>query len=259
MLAASKNLPADDVDRLRGEHVLGAAAIPLHRQGDLATADIAADVTTARLILWNTGFDEAGYKAILEVEPRLLSRFTEAVVSQLETAMNAIMARDPGECIDHIQIAPSIPEVSVDWRRQLRTASGPGPTNQARKPRLEPQHPIEDGLHFTNQWEHDVYKILKERQAQLPDNETIGIMPLGAMRVRGHTFEPDLVVTYRGRAGVIEVDGPHDKGRASDDKSRERLLRHAGIHYVDRLDVRDVEGREQVEKFVTDFLKQLGR
>ncbi|MFD7917257.1 hypothetical protein ACFV30_42415 [Streptomyces sp. NPDC059752] len=172
--------------------------------------------------------------------------------------MNSVLAREPGETVDHIQVVPSVPEVSADWRKQLRTASGPRPTNQGRQVRLEPQHPMEDRLHFTNQWEHGVYQVLKEQQARLPANETIGIMPLSAMRVRGYTYEPDFLVTYRGRAGVIEIDGPHHKDRASADKSRERLLRHAGVHYVDRPDVRDTKAKSEVETFVSDFLKQLG-
>lgn len=257
MLADSKELEPDEVDRLRGEQVLGAAAILLHRQGDATAAETAADVTSVRLILWDSEFGQYSYKAQLEVEPHLFSRFTDEVVERIADAMNSVLARDPNQRVGHVQIVPTIPAVSVDWRKQLRSATGPQPSNQARKPRLEPQHPTEDGLHFTNQWEHGVYKVLKEQQLGLPDNETIGILPLGGMRVRGHTFEPDILVTYRGRAGVIEIDGPHHKGRASNDKSRERLLRHAGVHYVDRLDVRDTTTRSEVEKFVADFLKQL--
>lgn len=63
--------------------------------------------------------------------------------------------------------------------------------------------------------------------------------------------------TYRGRAGVIEIDGPPRKGRRSDDASRERLLRSAGVKYIDRLDVQNTNTAE-VQKFITDFLKHLG-
>ncbi|MFJ6100314.1 hypothetical protein ACIQHY_04830 [Streptomyces sp. NPDC092359] len=258
ILSNPNGLSKDEVDRLRGERALGAAAILLHRLGDAEAADVAADVTSVHLILWETDYGIDMYKALLEVEPHLLSRFTDDVLERIVEAMRSATIRDRGMSISYIEALPSIAEVSADWRKQLRTASGQRPTNQARRARLEPQHPMEDGLHFTNEWEHRVYKVLKERQAALPDNDTIGIMPLVAMRVHGHTYEPDLLVTYRGRAGVIEIDGPHHKGRASDDKSRERLIRHAGIHYVDRLDVRDTTQKSEVEKFVTDFLKQLG-
>ncbi|MFH9355047.1 hypothetical protein [Kitasatospora sp. NPDC017646] len=163
-----------------------------------------------------------------------------------------------GKAVRSIRARPLVPRVSTDWRDQLKAASGPRQSNQARRVRLEPQHPMEDGLHFTNQWEHRVYRLLKERQASLPDNDTVGIVPLGAMRVCGHTYEPDILITYRGRVGVIEIDGPHHKGRRSDGASRERLLRNAGVKHIDRIDVRDSTDRQEGEKFVTDFLKHLG-
>ncbi|WP_263170506.1 endonuclease domain-containing protein [Streptomyces sp. SCSIO ZS0520] len=106
-----------------------------------------------------------------------------------------------------------------------------------------------------------MYQVLKERQAALPDNETIGIMPLCRMRVLGSTREPDFLITYKGRAGVIEVDGPHHEGpkRASNDHSRTDLLINAGVEWVARLDVRDVKDRAEVEKFVSTFLSRLTR
>ncbi|WP_234376917.1 DUF559 domain-containing protein [Streptomyces sp. TP-A0356] len=84
-------------------------------------------------------------------------------------------------------------------------------------------------------------------------------MPLGGMRVRGWTFEPDLLVTYRGYAGVIEIDGPQHKGHAGYDHSRSRLFLHSGVKVVDRLNVEEVKTLAEVEKFVDDFLAQLKR
>lgn len=181
---------------------------------------------TVDVMLWDTDFGQESYKALLEVEPHLLPRFTEEVLERMRSAMHSVLRREQRNAsVSYIEAVPVIPRVSANWREQLKAVGGPKPTNQARRVRLEPQHPLEDGLHFTNEWEHRVYKVLTHRQADLPDNDTIGIMPLGAMRVRGHTYEPDLLITYRGCVGVIEIDGPHHKGRASDDKGRERLLR----------------------------------
>ncbi|GAA2247515.1 hypothetical protein GCM10010145_13310 [Streptomyces ruber] len=140
-----------------------------------------------------------------------------------------------------------------------RTANDPTITNQARAPRREARRLVEDRLHFTNEDEHRVYQALKRWQAALPDNETIGIMPLGGMRVRGNTFEPDFLVTYRGRAAVIEVDGSHHKGRAAADHSRDRLLVHAGVVFVERLVVEDATEPAEIAKFVSDFLARLKR
>ncbi|MEU5417069.1 hypothetical protein [Streptomyces clavifer] len=151
-------------------------------------------------------------------------------------------------------VGPVIPAPIADWREQLRTANGPTPTNQARSLRLEPaeQHPIEDDLYFTNKWEQRVYRVLKAKQAALPDNQTIGIIPLAGMKLLGSTRWPDFLITYKGRAGVIEVDGPHHAGvrRASADHSRTNLLYSAGVEWVDRIDVRDVETAAEVERFI---------
>ncbi|WP_123963999.1 hypothetical protein [Streptomyces sp. TLI_185] len=100
--------------------------------------------------------------------------------------------------------------------------------------------------------------MLKERQAALPDNNTIGILALPRMKaLKQAPVEPDLLITHRGRPGGIEVDGPYFKGMRSDDYSREGLLRNAGIKHIARIDVRDSTTKEEVEKFVTDFLKHL--
>lgn len=204
-------------------------------------------------------YDREFQDVILEVEPHLMAQPYGHLVSHIRSAFEAV-GIGCGRNIEDVSVREVIPRVGANWREQLaRELKGGSQSNHARKVRLEPRHPTEDGLHFTNEWEHRVYQVLKERQVTLPDNETIGIMPLGGMRVRGHTFEPDLLVTYRGHAGVIEIDGPQHKGRASADRSRERLLRHAGLKYIDRLDVEETTSRAEVEKFVTDFLTHLGR
>lgn len=247
-----------------GEQWLAAAATLLHQQGDTEAAIIATDVISVDLALWNTGeYQRDEYKAYFTVEPHLAGQFTEEVLRRIEEGMHAVMPRTSAFYIESIEVCPVVPVPSADWRKQLRTANGPLPTNQARKVRLEPedQHPIEDDLHFTNEWEHALYRVLKARQIILPDNETIGIMPLGALRLLGSTREPDFLITYKGRAGVIEVDGPHHEGvrRASNDHSRDNLMLNAGVEWVGRLDVRDVKTKAEVEKFVDNFLARLAR
>ncbi|MCX4587463.1 hypothetical protein [Streptomyces sp. NBC_01481] len=247
-----------------GEPLLAAAATLLHQQGDTEAAVIATDVLAVDVSLWNSGDYQADeYEVYFTVEPHLVPQFTEAVLRRIEGGMHAVMPRRSAIIIESIEVCPVVPLPSADWRKPLRSVNGPQPTNQARRARLEPEHkhPHEDQLHFTNEWEHGVYRVLKARQASLPDNETIGIMPLGGIRVLGSTREPDFLITYKGRAGVIEVDGPHHEGprRASNDHSRDNLLMHAGVEWVSRLDVRDVKTKAEVEKFVDNFLARLGR
>lgn len=262
-LSLADIMEKNPIDQL-GEQWLAAAATLLYQQGDTEAAIAAADVLVIDVALWSSGdYESDGYKVFFTVEPHLVEQFTEDVVKRLEGGMNAVVPRRVSAYVQSIEVGPVIPVPSADWRKQLRSANGPTPTNQARKARLEPedQHPIEDDLHFTNEWEYGLYRVLKARQAALPDNETIGIMPLGKMRLLGSTREPDFLITYKGRAGVIEVDGPHHgkPGRASSDHSRDNLMLHAGVEWVSRLDVQDVNTKAEVEKFVDNFLARLTR
>ncbi|MFG2638868.1 hypothetical protein ACGFX8_34905 [Streptomyces sp. NPDC048362] len=243
---------------LVSEWLLGTSAVLAYHLGKTDTARMIADVSSAEVRLWNTEYDHEGYRIVLVVEPSLYPTYNERALEGIAEVMRDVMWGS-SKSVDELVARPSIPRLGPDWRRQVKTADGPKPSNQGRKVQLEPNHPVEDQLRFTNEWELDVYRVLRERQSTLPDNETIGIMPLGGMRVRGWTFEPDLLITYRGYAGVIEIDGPQHKGHAGRDHSRTRLFLHSGVKVVDRLNVEEVKSRAEVEKFVNDFLAQLKR
>ncbi|WP_432019169.1 hypothetical protein [Streptomyces sp. 1222.5] len=263
----SDELPSPDMSRaldtpenapLVSEWLLGTSAVLAYHLGKTDTARMIADVSSAEVRLWNTEYDHEGYRIVLVVEPNLYPTYTEPELESIAEVMRDVMW-GASKSVDELVARPSIPRLGPDWRRQVKNADGPKPSNQGRKVQLEPGHPVEDQMRFTNEWELGVYRVLRERQNTLPDSETIGIMPLGGMRVRGWTFEPDLLITYRGYAGVIEIDGPHHKGRAAADRSRDRLFLNAGVRYVDRLNVEEVSSRAEVEKFVDNFLTRLTR
>ncbi|WP_404870890.1 hypothetical protein ACI1MP_37115 (plasmid) [Kitasatospora griseola] len=257
MLGKPDGMSDAEVNRIKNERVLGATALMLYERGHADASTLLAEVNALDLDYCGEDWNITQLEAILDIESNLADRFTEELLEQIRAAMCSVVERN-SETITQVRTRPLIPPVQVDWRSQLKAAVSTRQSNVARRVRTEPQHPVEDSLHFSNEWELRVYQLLKEKQESLPDNETLGIMPLGAMRVRGHTYEPDLLVTYRGRAGIIEIDGPHHKGRRSDDASRERLLRNAGVKHIDRLDVRETTSKPEVEKFITDFLKHLG-
>ncbi|GAA4593706.1 hypothetical protein GCM10023194_58660 [Planotetraspora phitsanulokensis] len=159
-------------------------------------------------------------------------------------------------------------DVPLDWHIQLRQrlhAEGGNQavrlrTEQARVPSNEQtpaQLPSEDGLVFTNEWELKVYQALKRWQDDKPDLETIGIFPQPGVRVKGRTFFPDFLVTYKGRAGIIEVDSKYHKGRRDHDKSRESLLEDAGVSIVERVGVEDVDNADELEATIRRFLHRL--
>lgn len=114
-----------------------------------------------------------------------------------------------------------------------------------------------DGLEFRTSEERTVYLALRAYQDSYPEFEKFSISPLCPTRVPGHTWELDFLVTYKGRAGVIEVDGAVHNGKWSSDRSRDRLLQDAGVAYVDRIDVDDVNRPHELDTFIRRFLKRL--
>jgi hypothetical protein len=264
-------MPEREVDRLISEKTLGQMAILLHRRGQIHSAALLLDV---ELMTWQTRYSpdyDPGWigeatgtswqEVVFDVESYLVDRFDDERLAEMKSALDTIAEHESRGNVKSLRVRESLPEVSENWREQIGEALGTGgPTNQARRIRLEPQHPIVDGLHLTNEWEHRVYAVLRAKQQELAPNDTIGIFPLSNGKVdNAGTVEPDLLVTYRGRAGVIEVDGPHHTSalRRADDQSRERRLRNAGIAHVDRIDVRDTTERAEVEQFVETFLRRL--
>ncbi len=170
------------------------------------------------------------YALVLRVE---IDRF-----DTIKDAYNVVLAHSQEE-VTSVVLEPSL--VSRDWRERRSRARTVDVTNQGTLVPLPPKHPVMDGLSFRDHAEVMVYKALRHLQSESPSNATIGIMPNCAIRVKDFTWEPDFVVTYQGRVGVIEVDGgTHLRKRASD-ASREVLLQKAGVILVRRIDAVDAE------------------
>jgi hypothetical protein len=112
-------------------------------------------------------------------------------------------------------------------------------------------------LRFGSDEEILVYDALLRRQKALPQEGTIGILPGCALCTLRKTFWPDFLITHRGKAGVIEVDGPHHRGRAANDHSRDGYLRDAGIRLVERVVVEDTIDAATLDQFVERFLMSL--
>jgi hypothetical protein len=63
--------------------------------------------------------------------------------------------------------------------------------------------------------------------------------------------------SYKGRSGMIEVDGGSHRGCWSNGKSRDRLFEDAGVAYVDHIDADDVKNDADVDIFIGRFLRRL--
>jgi hypothetical protein len=148
---------------------------------------------------------------VLDVEEHLIPRFTEEVRVRIAEALHYAADRNGIEGVDCVRARPALPEVGDDWRAALSARlAADRPGNQARRERAGGPHPVEDGLVFGSTGELRVYRALKRLQASFPEDDTIAISPLPGVRLRaGSTWTPDVMVMGRGRALIIETDGPH--------------------------------------------------
>ncbi|MGH3948131.1 MAG: hypothetical protein ACRDSE_03270 [Pseudonocardiaceae bacterium] len=111
---------------------------------------------------------------------------------------------------------------------------------------------------FTNPGEKQVYRELKKWQEnKFPERETIAIFPLAKGRIRGATREPDFIVTYKGKAAILEVDGPHHNARRAHDMSREQLFEDAGVSLVYRISVEALNNSEELSGQLERFFHRL--
>jgi hypothetical protein len=113
-------------------------------------------------------------------------------------------------------------------------------------------------MRFRDQAERAVYRALKRAQQSLPSHESLTVLPNCAALTRiGSTWEPDFVVAYKGRVGVIEVDGASHQGRAAADQTRDRFFEDSGMAYVDRWPVEDTTDERALDTLVARFLLRL--
>lgn len=194
----------------------------------------------------------------LEVRPEAILRFSGATDKIRETLVE--FANRKGYGIDWVGIREILPDIGPDWREQLRERlDGKRPTNQGRRARVDAPRHVDDGLSFTNAGELKVYRALKRIQEQdLRNDETIGIFPLAGGRVLGRTWEPDLIVTYKGRAGVLEIDGPYHNQRRAMDVTRDHIFRDSGVAFIDRIPVEAVDDDGELMGALRRFLRRLG-
>jgi hypothetical protein len=193
------------------------------------------------------------YRADIHVDVSLLASFTDEVCEKVAAALDtAHLSKN-----ESVPYARAIPlPVTGEWRTHYRSALR-SPRNQATLVQLPEVHPRCDGMAFRDVAELRVYEGLKRAQEGDSSTDTITIVPNPAVRVPGRTREPDFLVAYRGRVGLIEVDGASHRHKYAGDKSRDQLFEVAGIAWVRRIDAQDTEAVEEVDAFIASFLRKL--
>ncbi|MFE0488617.1 hypothetical protein [Streptomyces griseoaurantiacus] len=248
-------ITAEEKERAKAESLLGHMAALLFQRGDTVHVNL---LLLVRNTVIEHDWESRTNDLWLEIDPGDTASFTEEVREHLDSVFKQVSARlDYG--VTWFGIRETLPQIGPDWRERLREMmSADRPTNQARRTMPEKPQWVQDRLAFTNSGELRVYQGLKHLQEKdLPSEETISIFPLPNGRVPGHTWEPDLLVTYKGRAGVLEIDGPDHRARRAMDMSRDHLLRDAGMAFVDRLPVEVINDPKELLAWLKRFLRRL--
>jgi hypothetical protein len=232
--------------------LLGSAALWLYEQGDHDLA--AALVNVRRAVYVHISYPQEGYDVYLEVDGATAAILKQDALDKVRTALD-LLGRPTCDRYFGVTAVPA--RVEGDWRAIIKNRFTAKPSNQARKvmPGMIP-FLYEDGMAFRSDPELGVYRALRRAQASLPPHETIGILPNPSMRVAGHTWEPDFLVSYRNRIGVIEVDGPHHGQRYASDKTKDLLYEDTGVAYVLRIPVEDTDN-QVVAGVIERFLQRL--
>jgi hypothetical protein len=247
---------------------LGAATRLLAENGDGRAAALLVDARLLQAIdsssqlkfrgecAWDYGA-EVSYMVILGAPKFLVDRYTRAVIEKIRGALNDVGSEKMNFYVDHLIVRSASEPVPPDWRFHLLQRLGSSPVNQATiGPPME--WIVEDRCRFRSRAELRVYRAFKRARDKLSNQESLGIAPNPALVINGHVWEPDLLITYRGRVGIVEVDGPSHQGRRGAEISKDRLLRHSGVAEVDHFLAEDTDSDKHLNMLVEQFLTRLG-
>jgi hypothetical protein len=133
-----------------------------------------------------------------------------------------------------------------DWREQLRQTIEGKATNQGR-PLGNSKIVMHSGLNFRSQSEVAIAKAFDQ-------SDHVLYFPDSAAVWHGIVKEPDFLVFYQGKVGILEVDGPTHTGRAAEDNTRDSFFQRSHI-FVKHYTAEHCYGQPMV--VVKDFLDLL--
>lgn len=243
----------ESADRDLGAVVLALDAIGKGEQADLLVAcELGYDFEDE----WMEGM---GVRPALHTDPAVSALITDETIAFLGDQCERLRSDGFVKVYSAVNVRLRTP--AADWRERRREVRerGERTVNNQGTSRSVAAVTRKDRLQFDSPAEVRVYDALVRRQATLPPESTIAILPGPGARVLGRTRWPDFLVTYRGRVGMIEVDGHHHNGRAAADRSRDSLLSDAGIKHVERIAAEDTISDSELDTFVERFLQRLDR
>jgi len=131
-----------------------------------------------------------------------------------------------GMRLGHVVIRPRLAQVEDGWRERVRATIEGEASNQGTSFGTS-RTILHKGLYYRSQSEVKVAEALEKVDGVL-------FFPNSGSMWHGVHKEPDFLVFYKGKVGVLEVDGPTHIGRAADDSARDSYFERHGLwvkHY----------------------------
>ena len=215
-------------------------ASAVHFLVDGQEEDAASVLLSCSLSVWESGdtwyVGDETYSAvhIKLVGPRaayeILRKEDHPITKAIRRALEAVLPE--GMYIKHFTVHAEVIEIDADWRSELlEIARGRGVHNQAAAAK---KVRVWKNLRFRSQSE--------VRIAQALDRAGVLFLPNCKVRLgtpsKRQNREPDFLVCYEGKWGILEVDGEpfHPSTRTVEDHKRDRLFRAHGILVVEHFD-----------------------
>ncbi len=253
--SSDRGFPDDLQFTFENEQYVAAAAMSLFQAGKAESARLLLDVSACWIHREHLDFNSWRDAATLQVPSWAVHAFNDERRDEIAGAIRMSAGFHLELYPEEVGVIPELPQ--ADWKPHLKKMLDEGPKNQARLVPLKQEYPQADGMAFRDGAELRMYEALKAKQEALPRDETFTIVPNASIRVPGHTWEPDFLVTYKGHSCVVEVDGGSHNRKYASDKSRDELLQDAGIAFVKRIDRSDAMNDPDLYEFIERTLRKL--
>jgi hypothetical protein len=213
------------------DSIIHAAVRRALQRGDRELAALLLDATVASTDDLGTDGMDAVVAVDLATTPEaldLLKRYARPDEARGQSALAELLNEvwPAGYWVGRVDVRVRLEETAPDWREQLRGLVEGGPSNQGRPFGTSPVL-THGGLNYRSRAEVAIAQVLEQ-------SEDILFLPNSAAAAGKVQREPDFLIFYKGRAGVLEVDGPTHAGRLADDTLRDSYFQRQGLfvkHY----------------------------
>ncbi|MBA4544400.1 hypothetical protein H1164_16260 [Thermoactinomyces daqus] len=180
-----------------------------------------------------------------------LSFYTEEVVKRLEEVFKILYPKDLDEDFWYLEITPQLSSAYEGWEEKAFCyLAGEGINNQASfDSSTYPMIPY-DGMRFRSEAELEIMKSFLKRKDRL-------VFPLPLARCGPGRREPDFLICYQGKWGILEVISDHTHQSSIDDAERTRWFQKHNL--VNIQEYAEDDCKTNPDRVVREFLSWISR